>query len=214
MKRIETEADIAVALDELVLIDPRLQAVREHAGRIDLRRSKPGLVSLASVIISQQVSRASAQAMFGRLMRSVDPFTPAQVLANGIDALVSAGLSRAKQRTLLALAASLQEGRLDLQSLSDLSSEEAIAELTALPGIGPWTAEVYLLTAAGHPDVFPAGDVALQAAVGQAFRLEGRPDSRNLAAVAEMWRPWRSVAARLFWAYYREMRGREAAPMA
>ncbi len=214
MNRIETEADIAVALDELVLSDPRLQVVREQAGRVDLRRSKPGLISLASVIVSQQLSRASAQAILGRLMQSVDPFTPAQVLANGIDALVSAGLSRAKQRTLLALAASLHEGQLDLQSLSDLPSEGAIAELTALPGIGPWTAEVYLLTAAGHPDVFPAGDVALQAAVGQAFRLEGRPDSRNLAIIADTWRPWRSVAARLFWAYYREMRGREAAPIA
>src|SRR5690554_1702142 len=193
MKRIETEADIAVALDELVLIDPRLQPVREQADSVDLRRSEPGFGSLASVIISQQVSRASAQAMLGRLVQLVDPFTPDRLLAAGVDSLVHAGLSRAKQRTLLALAASLREGRLDLNGLSDLPAGDAIAQLTQLPGIGLWTAEVYLLTAAGHPDIFPSGDVALQAAVGRALEYESRPDSRKLAAIAETWRPWRSV---------------------
>jgi DNA-3-methyladenine glycosylase II len=214
MKRIDTEDDLAAALDELVLIDPSLLPVCEQAGRVDLRRSEPGFASLASIVVSQQVSRASAEAILGRLVQLIDPFTPAQLLAKGIDALVNAGLSRAKQRTLLSLATSLQDGQLDMESLSELPASDAISQLTALPGIGPWTAEVYLLTAAGHPDIFPSGDVALQAAVGDAFGHELRPDSRHLAAIAEAWRPWRSVAARLFWAYYRGLKGREVDPIA
>jgi DNA-3-methyladenine glycosylase II len=105
-------------------------------------------------------------------------------------------------------------GGLDLTHLCSLEAEEAIRHLTAVPGIGPWTAEVYLLFAAGHPDVFPARDIALQAAVGDALRLDGRPGEKAVTAIAESWSPWRGVASRLFWAYYREMKGRDAAPVA
>jgi len=213
MERIDTDADIAFALDELVIIDPRLAPIREQAGIVDLRRSLPGFSSLASIIVSQQVSRASAEAILGRLVQLVDPLTPGQVLAVEEALLVQAGLSRAKQRTFLALAAALDTGGLDLDALFDLPAEQAIAALVQLPGIGPWTAEVYLLTAAGHPDIFPSGDVALQAAVGHALGLPGRPDSRSLAGIADLWRPWRSVAARLFWAYYRQQKGRDVAPI-
>ena len=212
--RIETDDDIGRGLDALVALDPRLGPVRAAAGPVPLRRSPPGFRSLASVIVSQQVSRASAEAIFGRLCCAVDPLTPPALLSAGEGVLVEAGLSRAKQRSLLALCTALAEERLDLAALHDVPAEDAITRLTALPGIGPWTAEVYLLVAAGHADIFPAGDVALQAAVGQALRLDARPDARNLARLAESWCPWRSVAARLFWAYYRQMRGREAAPAA
>ncbi|WP_309085527.1 DNA-3-methyladenine glycosylase [Chelativorans sp.] len=214
MQRIETEVDIARGLDALVLIDRRLAPVRAAAGQVPLRRSPAGFHSLASVIVSQQVSRASADAIFGRLCRLVDPLTPAGFLAGGERIMVEAGLSRAKQKTLTALSAMLQAGELDLALLGALPAGEAIASLTAVPGIGPWTAEVYLLVAAGHADIFPAGDVALQTAVARAFGLQPRPEAKQLALLAESWSPWRSVAARLFWSYYREIRGAEAAPAA
>ncbi|MFC6488262.1 DNA-3-methyladenine glycosylase family protein, partial [Nitratireductor sp. GCM10026969] len=118
------------------------------------------------------------------------------------------------QRALAALCQAIEAGSLDLDRLGRLPADDAIAAMTAVPGIGPWTAQVYLLVAAGHTDIFPAGDVALRSAVAHAFELDSRPDIKGLAAMAESWNPWRSAAARLFWAYYREMKGLEAAPAA
>jgi len=214
MQRIETDADISRGLDALVLLDRRLGPVRDMAGAIPLRRSPAGFHSLASVIVAQQVSRTSADAIFNRLCRLVDPFRPEAFLAGGESVMVQAGLSRAKQRTLTALSVALCDGALDLERLDTFPADEALAALTAIPGIGPWTAQVYLLVAAGHPDIFPAGDVALQTAVGHALGHEPRPPANQLALMAETWSPWRSVAARLYWAYYREIRGAEAAPAA
>lgn len=213
MNRIETEAHVARGLDRLVAADGRLAAVRARAGAVALRRTPPGFASLAAIVVSQQVSRASADAIFARLERSVAPLTPAALLAADAEPLIAAGLSRAKQRALVAVARAVEAGTLDLDELCRLDAGDAIARMTAIAGIGPWTAEVYLLSAAGHPDVFPARDVALQAAVAQALALEARPDARALAEMAESWRPYRAVAARLFWAYYRAMKGREAAPV-
>lgn len=214
MRRIETAEDVTRALDALVARDPRLGPVRKAAGAVPLRRSPAGFASLASVIVSQQVSRASADAIFGRLCRFVDPLTPETLLACGEGAMVAAGLSRAKQRALMALAGAIAGGSLDLALLKRLPAEEATAALVAVPGIGPWTAQAYLLIATGHADIFPSGDVALQAAVARGLCLKFRPDARTLMQIAESWSPWRSVAARLFWAYYREMKGVEAAPAA
>jgi len=126
--------------------------------------------------------------------------------------LVEAGLSRPKQRTLTALATAICNGGLDLDRTGALPAEEAIRYLTAIHGIGPWTAEIYLLFCIGHPDIFPAGDLALQVAVGQALGLETRPSHREVTRIAESWAPWRGIAARLFWAHYRTIAGREAAP--
>ena len=119
------------------------------------------------------------------------------------------GLSRPKQRTLLAVSESVVAGNLDLEALCLLDPENAIRQMTAVSGIGPWTAEVYLLFSAGHPDIFPARDVALQSAVATAFDLPERPSDKELVRLAESWAPWRGVAARLFWAFYREIKGRE-----
>lgn len=214
MLRIETLAHVAEGLDALCRLDPRLVAVRAAAGEVPLRRRPAGFASLAEIVIAQQVSRASADAILGRLLRLVDPFTAQALLAAGESALIEAGLSRAKQRCLVALAQALEAGALDLEALCRLEAGHAIAAMTAIPGIGPWTAEVYLLTAAGHADVFPARDVALQSAVAEAFGLAARPDAKTLSRIAESWAPWRSVATRLFWAYYRAKKGREAAPAA
>lgn len=212
MRRIAGFDDIAEGLAELVVLDPRLVAVIEHAGDVPLRLDRPGFASLVSIVVSQQVSRASADAIMGRLVSLVAPLEASGVLSGGLDVLRSAGLSRPKQKTVLALAEAVVGGEIDLDHMTRIGAEEAMARLTSLHGIGPWTAEVYLLFCAGHPDIFPAHDVALQSAVGHAFGIEPRPSAKALYAVAESWAPWRGVAARLFWAYYRQMRGRDALP--
>jgi len=213
MQRIATLDDIAHGLDALCTLDPRLEKVRGMAGDVPLRLSRPGFRSLASIIVSQQVSRASADAIFGRLANLLDPLTP-QAILEADDALFrEAGLSRPKQRGLIAAAQAAADG-LDLHHLCSLDAKEAMAMLTAVPGIGPWTAEVYLLFAAGHPDIFPARDVALQSAVGHVLGIAPRPPEKALIKLAESWSPWRGIASRLFWAYYRETRGRDAAPPA
>jgi len=212
MRRIATLEDIAEGLDALCRTDPRLAAVRGAAGEVPLRLSEPGLRSLVSIIISQQVSRASADAILGRLLALVDPLTPEALLAAGEEAYRAAGLSRPKQRTLVAIAVAIIRDGLDLHHLCRLDAQEAIGRMTAVSGIGPWTAEVYLLFSAGHPDIFPARDVALQSAVGHALGLQERPGEKALIAIAESWSPWRGVASRLFWAYYRGIKGREGAP--
>lgn len=213
MRRIATLDDIAEGLEALKRLDPRLRAVAEIAGPLPLRLSAPGFASLAGIVLGQQVSRASADAMSARLAALIDPLDAAGVLAGGEEALRAAGLSRAKQATLLALARAEMEDGLDLHRLAGEDAAGAMARLTALRGIGPWTAQVYLLFCAGHADVFPARDVALQSAVGHAFSIAPRPGDRALEALAESWAPWRGVAARLFWAYYRHMHGRDAAPL-
>jgi DNA-3-methyladenine glycosylase II len=211
MQRISTLDDISAGLDALCVIDPRLEKVRAVAGEVPLRRSEPGFRSLASIVVSQQVSRASADAIFGRLERLADPLTPQVLLAAGEGLFREVGLSRPKQRALLAVSRAVQDG-LDLARLCELDAAAAIGAMTAIAGIGPWTAQVYLLFAAGHPDIFPARDVALQSAVGHAFGIDPRPGEKALGKIAESWSPYRGVASRLFWAYYRETRGREGAP--
>ncbi|ERM02839.1 DNA-3-methyladenine glycosidase [Brucella intermedia 229E] len=216
MRRIDTLSDIEAGLEALVLADTRLADIRSRSHAVPLRRSEPGgFESLASIIVAQQVSTASAAAIWARLKQAIDPLTPeAYIAGGGEEAWRFAGLSRPKQRTLLAVSEALARDGLDLHGLCELpAGGEAIAALTAIKGIGPWTAEVYLLFAAGHPDVFPAGDVALQTAVGHAFAHETRPDAVALRKLAEDWAPWRGVAARLFWAYYAAIKGREAAPL-
>ncbi len=214
MRRIRSLDDVLEGLEALAVADPRLVAVRASAGQVPLRLLEPGFATLASVVVSQQVSLASAKAIFGRLTALIDPLTAEGVLAAGPDTLRQAGLSRPKMRTLEAMARLVAAGELDLAHIEHLPSEEAVARLVAVPGIGPWTAESYLLFAVGHPDVFPSRDLALQVAAADALGLPARPDHAALARIASSWSPWRGVAARLLWAHYAAMRGREAVPAA
>jgi DNA-3-methyladenine glycosylase II len=214
MRRITSLTDISDGLDELCLMDRRLPRVRAIAGDIPLRLSEPGFASLVSIVVSQQVSRASADAIFARLIRLVDPLRPDGLLAAGDEMFRNAGLSRPKQKTLLALSDAVARNKLDLHHLCGLDAKVAIGQLTAITGIGPWTAECYLLFSAGHPDIFPARDIALQSAVGHALGFDPRPGEKALMKIAESWAPWRGVASRLFWAYYRTWKGREAIPPA
>lgn len=210
MRRIETLDDVAAGLAALVALDPRLGPVVEIAGEVPLRRRPPGFEGLARVITAQQVSAAAAASIWGRVETVIGTDALPQAIAAASDeTLRGAGLSAAKVRTLRAVAEACAGG-LDLGACADLSEEDAIARLTAIKGIGRWTAEVWLLFSAGHPDVWPGGDLALQAAMADGLGLSERPDEKRARAIAGDWRPWRGVAARLFWAFYAARRaGRE-----
>ncbi|TCD13693.1 DNA-3-methyladenine glycosylase family protein [Oricola cellulosilytica] len=212
MQPINSESDIARGLQALRRCDSRLGAVIDESGPVPLRRSRPGFESLASIVVSQQVSKQSADAIWGRLTTLIDPLQPEPFLAGGPDIWRKAGLSRPKQRTLVAVSEGVLSGDLDLDQLCRVDGEAAIGRLTAVKGIGPWTAEIYLLFSAGHPDIFPGGDIALQNAVADAFGMAERPSDGELRVIAESWSPWRGVAARLFWAFYAARRGRMVAP--
>lgn len=212
MRPIDSDEIVELGLDALCRIDPRLVTVREFAGPVPLRRSEPGFASLVSIIISQQVSKASAAAITARLTTLARPLSARTIREADDELFRSAGLSRPKQKTLRALASAVDENRVDLDVLCRIDRDQAISKLTAIHGIGLWTAQVYLMFAAGHPDIFPSRDVALQTAVGQVFGHESRPGEKVLDEIAKSWAPWRSVAARLFWAYYAAARGCDAVP--
>lgn len=209
---IRSDADIEAALLALQEADPRLGAVLTVAGTVPLRRGAQGLRGLLGTIVAQQVSRASADAIFARLAAELDLDDAAALRLAPDEALRRAGLSRPKMRTVRAIAEAVASGTLDFSRLERLDAAGAITEMTAVHGIGRWTAECHLLFAMGHPDVFPAGDLALQIAVGHAFGLPERPREKPLAAMAERWSPHRATAARLFWSYYHAITRRDAAP--
>jgi DNA-3-methyladenine glycosylase II len=205
MKRthIHSEADLDVALTALGRIDPRFVALLATAGRPPLRRREDGFAGLAAIIVAQQLSTASAAAIWGRLAAAFDPLEPAAILRARPARLARLGLSAPKIRTLKAIARAVQRGELALPALAELAAEEAHAALTAVHGVGPWTADIYLLSCLGHADAWPAGDLALQEAARVAFALPARPTAKEMLTLAEGWRPWRAVAARILWSYYR-----------
>lgn len=162
----------------------------------------PGFGTLLHIVLEQQVSLASARAAFDRLVLATDPLTPARFLGLTDPQLLSIGFSRQKAGYGRALAQALLDGTLDLEELARLDDEAAQRALETIPGIGRWTSTIYLLMVLGRPDVWPAGDMALAAAVAHAKGLPTRPAPDELALIGEAWRPWRSVAARLFWHDY------------
>lgn len=201
---IETEADLACGMAHLVAVCPVWARVAPLIGPLPLRRRADGFEAIASAIVSQQISVAAADAIWGRMAAAGLGTAPA-IAAADIETLRAAGLSRPKARYLKAIAAT----GLDWDGLRSLPDDEVIAMLVALPGIGVWTAEIYLKFALGRADVLAAGDLALQEAARLMYGLETRPGAAALRALAEPWRPWRAVAARGLWAYYRLARGRE-----
>ncbi len=210
---LRSPADIDVAQKALLALDPALEVVARQAGEIPMRLTEPTFAALARIVISQQVSLASAAAIYGRLEALLGGIEAERFIAVADDDLGKAssggagvGLSQAKIRTLRALSEAVLSG-LDLAHLAEAPAEKARATLCALPGIGRWTADSFLLFCAGHPDVFPSGDVALQTAVGAALGVEPRPGGRALDEIALRWSPYRSTAALLFWTWYRASRG-------
>ncbi|WP_426288932.1 DNA-3-methyladenine glycosylase family protein [Ensifer adhaerens] len=213
MRIIRTHEDIEAGLSGLVMLDARLGHVVARAGPVPLRRTDPGYRGLASIIVSQMVSKASAAAIWRRMEEKVGEVTAASVNSLSDEDCRAIGLSRAKAEALRRVAEVVVSGQIDLDAICNIEGSEAIRELTAIKGVGRWTAEVYLLFCAGHPDVFPSGDVALQNAIGHGLGLELRPSAREIDSLAASWSPWRSVAARLFWAYYSQEMRRDAVPV-
>jgi DNA-3-methyladenine glycosylase II len=214
LSHIRTERDLDAAIAALLQADPRFAPLIAAAGRPPLRRRPDGFAGLATTVVSQQLSTASASAIWGRLAAAFDPFEPAAIMRARAPRLARAGLSSPKIRALKAIARAVTHGKLPLEALADLPADEAHAALTAVHGIGPWTADIYLLSCLGHADAWPAGDLALQEAARIAFGLRTRPTAKEMTAFAEPWRPWRAVAARVLWTYYRSIKGREGAPVA
>ncbi len=213
MRPIHTEDDLEAGLDALLKKNPRLVPIAKTAGPLPLRRRAADFEGLAHIITGQQVSVASASAIFARLQKLVDPLTADTLVQFSDEDLAGAGLSRSKIRTLRALSSACLEG-LDLSGLAMAPADIAHSRLCEIKGIGRWTADIFLLFCAGHPDVFPSGDLALQIAVRDAFGLPEKPDVKSLDVIAADWTPNRGVAARLFWAWYRvQKQGKETLPL-
>ena len=203
-----TAAGLASAVEELARRDADLASVLARFGPPPLWEREPGFPTLLHIILEQQVSLASAQAAFDRLRRAADPLTPARFLEISDAELLAIGFSRQKARYGRALAAAVESGALDLDGLIAFDDETVHGALQAVPGIGPWTSTIYLLMVLGRPDVWPVGDIALATSVGEVKGLGYRPDAAEMAVIGDAWRPWRSVAARLFWLEYLGRRGR------
>lgn len=211
---LDNEAALEAAIAQLTERDPEFVAkVFAIGASAPLRRGQPGFEGLARIIVSQQVSTASADAIFGRLASALAPLSAAQVLAASDETLRSVGLSSPKIRGLRAAAQAEIEG-LDLTGLGALVAEDAHRKLVAIKGVGPWTADIFLLFCLGHPDAFPAGDLALQESARLALDLKKRPDAAGLEKIAERWRPVRGIAARMLWAYYRFAKQRSGMALA
>jgi DNA-3-methyladenine glycosylase II len=206
---LNSQADLESAIHALVKQDPRLEPVFELAGMPALRRREPGYAGLAAIVCGQQLSTASAAAIWSRLTAAFDPFhhdTLRRVRAARLGRL---GLSAAKIKTLKSLAREIAAERLNLDVLANEDADAAHNTLTSLHGIGPWTADVYLLFCLGHGDAWPAGDLAVQEAIKIGLGLKSRPTAKEMAPLAEPWRPLRGAAAHLWWTYYRAIKRRE-----
>ena len=178
-----------------------------------MRTRPPGFPALLQIIVEQQLSVASARAIWGRLAASATPLTPRSFLRLDEAALKACGLSRAKITYGRILAEAVEGGGLDLAGLARLDDEAAIETLVAIKGIGRWTAEIYLLSALARPDIWTADDLAVATATGLVKGLPERPARKEMLALGEPWRPWRSVAARLMWHYFRNaVRGQSFRP--
>ncbi|WP_299042289.1 DNA-3-methyladenine glycosylase 2 family protein [uncultured Tateyamaria sp.] len=201
---IETDADVAEGAAWLAQRDPALARALEVAGPLPLRRRPDGFAALLNAIIGQQVSVASANAIWARLEEG-GLITPTAVTRAEEDGLRAAGLSRQK----ILYACALAEAGIDYDALRRAPDADVITTLTAVKGIGVWTAEIYAMFALGRADVFAPGDLALQEAARMIFDLPDRPKENALRQMAGDWSPWRAVAARLFFTYYRVAKGRE-----
>ena len=208
-----TAEAIAEARRSLAAQDPALAPLVAACPVFAWRLGPAGLYGIARIIIGQQVSTASAAAIWARLEAGLGGVTAEALLVRRAEDLLPYGLSRPKARYLRGLAEAMADGRLDFMALRGLDDAAATAALTAITGVGRWTAETYLMFCEGRLDVFPAGDVALQEAMRWADRAEVRPDEKAAYLRAERWRPWRGVAAHLLWACYGAVKRGEIPPL-
>src|SRR5579862_1356654 len=206
---LNSQADLEEAIHALLKLDPRLQSIFAVAGMPALRRREPGFTGLAHIVCGQQLSTASAAAIWARLSTAFDPFDHEAARRARADRLGRLGLSAAKIKTLKNLAREIANERLNLDVLAEEDADAAHHTLISLHGIGPWTADVYLLFCLGHGDAWPAGDLAVQEAVKIGLGLKTRPTPKQMIPLAEPWRPLRGAAAHLWWSYYRALKKRE-----
>jgi DNA-3-methyladenine glycosylase II len=197
-----TAATLAAAAKRLASRDRDLARILAADGPPPLWARRPGFAALLRIILEQQVSLASARAILLRVRRGLGRLTPGRVLSAGEEALRRMGLTRQKAAYCVNLARAVSGGALDLRGLGPLDDEAIRSRLTRVTGIGRWTADIYLLMALGRPDVWPAGDVALAKAARAVKRLRSLPAQDRLARIAEGWRPYRAVAARMLWHHY------------
>lgn len=206
---LKTQADLDDALAALLKLDPRLVPIMEMTGTPALRQREPGFAGLATIVCGQQLSTSAAAAIWGRVSAAFDPFEPAVIAAARADRLGRLGLSAAKIKSLKFIARELAAERLNLNVLAEQDADASHHALTQLPGIGPWTADIYLLFCLGHGDAWPAGDLAIQEAMRIGLGLATRPTVKQMGPLAEVWRPVRGAAAHLWWSYYRVLKKRE-----
>lgn len=203
VSRLDTES-LRRAVRSLSAQDPALRTVVQRHGIPPLWARRPGLATLIRIIFEQQVSLASGRATYNRLESSIGVPTPEKLLDAGVAGLRRLGITRQKARYCVELAGSISDGILDLSRVSRAPDAEAREELMRVKGIGPWTADIYLLMALRRPDVWPTGDIALHTGIQVLKRLRERPASGKAAHIAQRWSPWRSVAARIVWHGYLE----------
>ena len=205
------QATFSQGVRELAERDADLATVVKRYGAPPLWVREPGFPSLVYIILEQQVSLASAKAAFDRLNDAARPLTPGRFLKLSDGVLKRIGFSRQKTHYARLLAMKIQKLRLDLRAMHALPDDAVRERLLALKGIGPWTADIYLLSALRRPDIWPVGDLALATAVQEVKRLRKRPSPERLEKMSAPWRPWRAVAARLFWHHYLSKRGLRSA---
>ncbi len=193
---------------QVAKLEPRFAAVLRRHGEPPSRKRRGGFETVLKIIVQQQVSLASADAIWRRLRKGLGAVNPDAVLALDEDTLRSFGLSRPKAIYARGLADEVASGRLNFRRLPAMGDEEVIETLIRIKGIGRWTAEVYLLGVMQRPDIWPAADVALMAGAHDLLELPARPTIKEMPALAEPWRPYRTFAARLIWLHYRHMTNR------
>lgn len=207
MQRLDTQQDLAVAVDRLVSVEPRFAPLVWRHGLPSLRHAPANLQTLLRIVTDQLVSLRAGEAIWARLAARLGGFAPQEILALTEEELRSLGLSRAKARTFHAAARRFAD---DAVTESSCNEEETVRRLTGIPGVGPWTANIYLLMAVRSADAWPAADLALQLAARDVFVLPMRPSARDMGLLAEPWRPCRTAAALLLWSHYRAMKGMSA----
>jgi len=198
------DQDFAASLSQLASFDPDIALAIGLVGAPEPQKREPGFATLVHIIVSQQVSLTSAAAIWQRLTAK-GPITPELLLDLGGDGMREVGFSGPKTRYALELARCVRSGKFDPDSLPSMGDEPAIKHITNLLGFGRWSGEIYLMFSLGRPDIWPAADVALQEAIRHIKGLDFRPEPKEMYAIARPWRPWRSVAAHLFWRYYRHV---------
>jgi DNA-3-methyladenine glycosylase II len=204
---IEHDGHMAQGIEHLIAIEPRFSRVVQAYGIPSARRVQNDLSSLLKIVVEQLISLQAADAIWQRIETQLHPFNASEILKLDQAYLKSLGLSGAKAKCFHAISQAVHRDELNFSALHHIADEEVLKKLMSLSGIGPWTADIYLLSALGRADACPSGDLALQVAAQDLLGLKERPTPKQFLVLAEAWRPWRSVAARLLWSHYRGLKG-------